>query len=260
MYDPATLKATSRVRSRSYLAATGASFPEGRLYRRLARHVALRQAGRTSPTIESQSLSRTEPASFVEKLSKMPDGDGGADHVLIYKGSNMGSSSSCARKVPVFRRRHRRHVQKNRHLVLRQHAADVEYAAPSSSMRDQMDKIGTSAGRCSLGWRDCGVMGDGLDWGGRDSATVPVTQLTGRRRGHRLSTAGPGAAVIFKYFELPRHRRLHLQRARSRQVNPITSKHLGMELPLPAQDRAMFMDWLSAFRADRKPFPHVNGA
>jgi hypothetical protein len=43
-------------------------------------------------------------AYFVEKLSKMPDGDGTVlDHVLIYKGSNMGNSHRHAHeKVPVI--------------------------------------------------------------------------------------------------------------------------------------------------------------
>jgi hypothetical protein len=43
-------------------------------------------------------------AYFVEKLSKMPEGDGTVlDHVLIYKGSNMGNSHRHAHhKVPVI--------------------------------------------------------------------------------------------------------------------------------------------------------------
>ena len=43
-------------------------------------------------------------AYFVEKLSKIPDGDGSVlDHVLIYKGSNMGNSHRHAHeKVPVI--------------------------------------------------------------------------------------------------------------------------------------------------------------
>jgi hypothetical protein len=42
-------------------------------------------------------------AKFVEKLSKTPDGDGTLlDHVLIYKGTNMGNSHRHAHeKVPI---------------------------------------------------------------------------------------------------------------------------------------------------------------
>jgi hypothetical protein len=43
-------------------------------------------------------------AYFVEKLKNIPDGDGSVlDHVLIYKGSNMGNSHRHAHeKVPVI--------------------------------------------------------------------------------------------------------------------------------------------------------------
>jgi hypothetical protein len=43
-------------------------------------------------------------AYFAEKLSKIPDGDGTVlDHILIYKGSNMGNSHRHAHvKVPVI--------------------------------------------------------------------------------------------------------------------------------------------------------------
>jgi hypothetical protein len=43
-------------------------------------------------------------AYFVEKLKNMPDGDGSVlDHVLVYKGSNMGNSHRHAHvKVPVI--------------------------------------------------------------------------------------------------------------------------------------------------------------
>ena len=81
-------------------------------------------------------------AYFCEKLSKIPDGDGTVlDHVLIYKGSNMGNSHRHAHeKVPVdSRRRHRRHVQgQPASGVPRQHAADVEHAAqPPAPLRDR---------------------------------------------------------------------------------------------------------------------------
>ena len=72
-------------------------------------------------------------AYFVEKLSKIPDGDGTVlDHVLIYKGSNMGNSHRHAHeKVPVILVGGIDGTFKgNRHLVVpRQHAADVEHAA-----------------------------------------------------------------------------------------------------------------------------------
>jgi hypothetical protein len=43
-------------------------------------------------------------ANFVAKLAKMPEGDGTVlDHILIYKGSNMGNSHRHAHiKVPVI--------------------------------------------------------------------------------------------------------------------------------------------------------------
>jgi hypothetical protein len=43
-------------------------------------------------------------ANFVEKLKNTPDGDGSVlDHILIYKGSNMGNSHRHAHiKVPVI--------------------------------------------------------------------------------------------------------------------------------------------------------------
>jgi hypothetical protein len=44
-------------------------------------------------------------AYFADKLNKIPDGDGGSilDHILIYKGSNMGNSHRHAHvKVPII--------------------------------------------------------------------------------------------------------------------------------------------------------------
>ena len=72
-------------------------------------------------------------AYFAEKLSKTPDGDGTLlDHILIYKGSNMGNSHRHAHvKVPVILLGGIDGTFKgNRHIVFPgQHGADVEHAA-----------------------------------------------------------------------------------------------------------------------------------
>ena len=101
-------------------------------------------------------------AYFCEKLSKIPDGDGTLlDHVLVYKGSNMGNSHRHAHeKVPVIlvggidgR------FQGNRHLVFpdnTQRTSNMlvsllylygieQWATPDG--RDKTDKLGTSTGR-----------------------------------------------------------------------------------------------------------------
>ena len=75
-------------------------------------------------------------AKFIEKLSKIPEGDGTVlDHVLIYKGTNMGNSHRHAHeKVPGrTHRRNRRNIQReSSHCLSRQRAAEFEHAVEHS--------------------------------------------------------------------------------------------------------------------------------
>jgi hypothetical protein len=90
-------------------------------------------------------------AYFVEKLSKMPDGDGTVlDHVLIYKGSNMGNSHRHAHeKVPVILIGGIDGTFKgNRHLVFPDNTQRTSNMLLSilHLYGIEMDKIGTSTG------------------------------------------------------------------------------------------------------------------
>jgi hypothetical protein len=91
-------------------------------------------------------------AYFCEKLSKMPDGDGTVlDHVLIYKGSNMGNSHRHAHeKVPVILVGGIDGTFKgNRHLVFPDNTQRTSNMLLSilHLYGIEMDKIGTSNGR-----------------------------------------------------------------------------------------------------------------
>jgi hypothetical protein len=101
-------------------------------------------------------------AYFVEKLSKIPDGDGTLlDHVLIYKGSNMGNSHRHAHeKVPVILVGGIDGTFKgNRHLVFpdnTQRTSNMLVSIlhlygidrwPTENGKDTTDKLGTSTGR-----------------------------------------------------------------------------------------------------------------
>jgi hypothetical protein len=101
-------------------------------------------------------------AYFSEKLSKIPDGDGTLlDHVLIYKGSNMGNSHRHAHeKVPVVLVGGVDGTFKgNRHLVFPDntqrtsnmlasvlHLFGIEQW-PTPDGKEMTDKLGTSTGR-----------------------------------------------------------------------------------------------------------------
>jgi hypothetical protein len=101
-------------------------------------------------------------AYFVEKLSKIPEGDGTLlDHVLIYKGSNMGNSHRHAHeKVPVILVGGIDGTFKgNRHLVFPDntqrtsnmlvsilHLFGIEQW-PTPDGKGMTDKLGTSNGR-----------------------------------------------------------------------------------------------------------------
>ena len=91
-------------------------------------------------------------AYFCEKLSKIPDGDGTVlDHVLIYKGSNMGNSHRHAHeKVPVILVGGIDGTFKgNRHLVFPDNTQRTSNMLLSllHLYGIEMDKIGTSTGR-----------------------------------------------------------------------------------------------------------------
>ena len=91
-------------------------------------------------------------AYFCEKLSKIPDGDGTVlDHVLIYKGSNMGNSHRHAHeKVPVVLVGGIDGTFKgNRHLVFPDNTQRTSNMLLSvlHLYGIEMDKIGTSTGR-----------------------------------------------------------------------------------------------------------------
>jgi hypothetical protein len=91
-------------------------------------------------------------AYFCEKLSRIPDGDGSIlDHVLIYKGSNMGNSHRHAHeKVPVILVGGIDGTFKgNRHLVFPDNTQRTSNMLLSilHLYGIEMDKIGTSTGR-----------------------------------------------------------------------------------------------------------------
>jgi Protein of unknown function (DUF1552) len=91
-------------------------------------------------------------AYFCDKLSKIPDGDGTVlDHVLIYKGSNMGNSHRHAHeKVPVILVGGIDGTFKgNRHLVFPDNTQRTSNMLLSILYLYgiEMDKIGTSTGR-----------------------------------------------------------------------------------------------------------------
>jgi hypothetical protein len=91
-------------------------------------------------------------AYFCEKLSKIPDGDGTVlDHVLIYKGSNMGNSHRHAHeKVPVILVGGIDGTFKgNRHLVFPDNTQRTSNMLLSilHLYGIELDKIGTSTGR-----------------------------------------------------------------------------------------------------------------
>lgn len=91
-------------------------------------------------------------ADFCEKLSKIPDGDGSVlDHVLVYKGSNMGNSHRHAHeKVPVVLVGGIDGTFKgNRHLVFPDNTQRTSNMLLSvlHLYGIEMDKIGTSTGR-----------------------------------------------------------------------------------------------------------------
>ena len=91
-------------------------------------------------------------AYFCEKLSKIPDGDGTVlDHVLIYKGSNMGNSHRHAHeKVPVILVGGIDGTFKgNRHLAFPDNTQRTSNMLLSLMhlYGIEMDKIGTSTGR-----------------------------------------------------------------------------------------------------------------
>jgi len=93
-------------------------------------------------------------------------------------------------------------------------------------------------------------------------ATVPVAgQLAGRpTRPQVVPPQGPVRQVIFKYCTnchgIDDYAYSALDRAKWDAL--ITAKHQGLEVPLPAESRALLLDWLQVrFGPDTKPFPRA---
>jgi len=93
-------------------------------------------------------------------------------------------------------------------------------------------------------------------------AVVPVAgQLSGRpTRPQVVPPQGPVRQVIFKYCTnchgIDDYAYSALDRAKWDSL--ITSKHSGMNVPLPAQDRGILLDWLAVrFGPTTKPFPRA---
>jgi mono/diheme cytochrome c family protein len=94
--------------------------------------------------------------------------------------------------------------------------------------------------------------------------TVPATlsaQLAGRAtRPQVVPPQGPVRQVIFKYCTnchgIDDYAYSALDRAKWDAL--ITAKHRGLEVPLPAESRALLLDWLRVrFGPDTKPFPRA---
>src|SRR4030095_13932669 len=167
-------------------------------------------------------------AYFCDKLSKIPDGDGTVlDHVLIYKGSNMGNSHRHAHeKVPVILVGGIDGTFKgNRHLVFPDNTQRTSNMLLSvlHLYGIEMDKIGTSTGVLQP-----------LEMVERDAPVCPGCPLSQCRcvdvwrrascrradRSHHASTSDPtaGAAAegdLSVLHDVSRYRRLRVQRPRS---------------------------------------------
>ena len=191
-------------------------------------------------------------AYFCEKLSEIPDGDGTVlDHVLIYKGSNMGNSHRHAHeKVPVVLVGGIDGTFKgNRHLVFPDNTQRTSNMLLSllHLYGIEMDKIGTSTGRLQplemvcmrpgarrydtqshrgTADKNCSqclsASACRLVWLLRSGVRADLAPRSAARpratRPQVVPPQGPARQVIFKYCtSLPRHRRLRLQRARPRR-------------------------------------------
>ena len=93
------------------------------------------------------------------------------------------------------------------------------------------------------------------------SAATPAGQIGGRpTRPHVTPPKGPPRQVIFKYCTschgIDDYAYSALDRAGWDAL--VTTKHRGMDVPLPAADRAILLDWLAErFGPTVKPFPRT---
>ena len=92
------------------------------------------------------------------------------------------------------------------------------------------------------------------------SAAVSA-QIGGRpARPHVTPPKGPARQVIFKYCTSCHGIDYYAYHALDRAAWDalVTTKHRGMDVPLPAADRAVLLDWLAErFSTTTKPFPRT---
>ena len=223
-------------------------------------------------------------AYFCEKLSKIPDGDGTVlDHVLIYKGSNMGNSHRHAHeKVPVILVGGIDGTFKgNRHLVFPDNTQRTSNMLLSilHLYGIEMDKIGTSTGPAAAARDGVSAIDDhgseplrivGLRCRGRGASALAVDvwrSPRGGAAGGRADAAAGGPAAgagaagdLQELHVLPRHRRLRLQRARPRGVGRAASRRSTRtgRAACRRRTRAVLLDWLVVrFGPTTKPFPRA---
>jgi mono/diheme cytochrome c family protein len=94
------------------------------------------------------------------------------------------------------------------------------------------------------------------------ATTAPLSaQLAGRAtRPQVVPPQGPPRQVIFKYCTTCHGIDDYAYNAldRGKWDALITSKHRGLDVPLPAEDRAILLDWLEVrFGPTTKPFPRA---
>jgi mono/diheme cytochrome c family protein len=94
------------------------------------------------------------------------------------------------------------------------------------------------------------------------SASVPLAaQLAPRpTRPQVVPPHGPARAVIFKYCTSCHGIDDYAYNALSRDAwdQYVTAKHRGLDVPIPAPDRALLLDWLAErFGPTTKPFPRT---
>ena len=93
------------------------------------------------------------------------------------------------------------------------------------------------------------------------SAATLAGQIGGRpTRPHVTPPKGPPRQVIFKYCTSCHGIDDYAYYAQDRAAWDalLTTKHKGLDVPLPAADRAILLDWLAErFSPDTKPFPRT---
>src|SRR5687768_2101172 len=219
-------------------------------------------------------------AYFCDKLNKVSDGDGTLlDHVLIYKGSNMGNSHRHAHeKVPVVLVGGIDGTFKgNRHLVFPDNTQRTSNMLLSvlHLFGIEMEKIGTSTGRLKppemVQQRERGVQRELGAPGVRGVAaaalvaaalSVPVSAQIGGRPTRPQVQPPQGAVrqVIFKNCTschgIDDYAFYALDRAGWSKL--IDDKHSVQKVTIGDADRNLLLDWLvSKFGPDTKAFPRT---